>query len=523
MASPTATINARPQRKYQNVPIMDSVEPLEHYEPGGLHPILLGEVLDDRFEVNYKLGYGGLATVWLCYDLRLKHWKAVKINVAERSTNDCPDLRAIKLMKDHGVDSAILEEKHIDLAEETFWLEGPNGRHLCAVLPVLGPTVYDWRFTLGIDELRVNDICYQITEGLAFLHSKGICHGDFRPDNILMKLRSESLNQMGREEMRQMLGPPTFATVLTTDGEHSPNAPDYVVTGVSMQAFRHLVADEIAIIDFGESFEISDPPATLGIPRRYAAPELIFGGHKPGPGSDMFALACTIYELRRHTILDDDLWYLTQNMERIMGPVPPPYRQTAQQMIYDHLMKEYEENGDEDEPKPEFPSLNSNTDGMDLEPVVDSVEGDASRAENGNHHYSRPLEKDLATNLTYYPDALNPNYRDEGTPVEYRLPHNEVLSLAHFLHQIFRYNPEERMGASKALKHHWFKRNSPVARRLISIPAGYALLILILGPLLGWVYLRSISSTSITQKPSHIQDLFTKLTGVPTVIIYIVV
>lgn len=159
-------------------------------------------------------------------------------------------------------------------------MEGPNGRYLCAVLPVLGPTVYEWRHTLGTDDIRVNDQCHQITKGPSFFHSKGICHGEFRPDNILMRLRSDALDRMGRDEVRQMLGPLEFADVLTTDGNHNPNAPEYVVTGIVAAAFRHLVVDQVAIIDFGESFETSKPPAVLGIPRRYAAPGVTFGGRQ---------------------------------------------------------------------------------------------------------------------------------------------------------------------------------------------------------------------------------------------------
>ncbi|KAK7753084.1 hypothetical protein SLS62_005034 [Diatrype stigma] len=462
----TGHTHTRYVRKYRNVSIMDEVENLELYEPGGLHPVLLGDILDGRFEVNYKLGCGGIATVWLCYDLQHKCWKAVKINAAERSGADCPDLRAIELLKRRGVDLSTLDE-HIALPEETFWVEGPNGRHLCSVLPVLGPTVYEWRQTLGTDEIRVNDLCYQITKGLSFLHSQGICHGDFRPDNILMRLRSDVLDQMGRDEVRQMLGPPEFADVLTTDGKHSPNAPGYVVTGISAGTFRHLVVEQVAIIDFGEPFEASKPPAVLGIPRRYAAPELLFGGHQPGPGSDLFAFGCTIYELRMQTVLDDDLWWLTQNMERVMGPVPPPYRRTAQQMIYEHQMEEYEANGDSEERKPAPPDFDScacATDSQSLTPIVDPLtdgDHDVTGDDSGDSYiYSHPLGKDLATSLRYYPDPTDPAYGDGATAVAYGLSHPEVLSLANLLRQLFKYDPGERMEASSVLEHEWFRKTS---------------------------------------------------------------
>lgn len=41
----------------------------ETYRPGGLHPIELGDVLDnDRYCIIRKIGYGSFSTVWLAVD-----------------------------------------------------------------------------------------------------------------------------------------------------------------------------------------------------------------------------------------------------------------------------------------------------------------------------------------------------------------------------------------------------------------------------------------------------------------------
>ena len=41
----------------------ERVEDVNFYKPGGLHPVLLGDILDGRFKVVNKLGYGVAATV----------------------------------------------------------------------------------------------------------------------------------------------------------------------------------------------------------------------------------------------------------------------------------------------------------------------------------------------------------------------------------------------------------------------------------------------------------------------------
>lgn len=44
-------------------------DPAEYHQ-GGLHPIYLGDVLDDRYKICRKLGFGGTSTVWLAKDFR---------------------------------------------------------------------------------------------------------------------------------------------------------------------------------------------------------------------------------------------------------------------------------------------------------------------------------------------------------------------------------------------------------------------------------------------------------------------
>ena len=50
--------------------IPGNAEAPEGYKQGGYHPVQLGEVLNDRYEVCRKLGNGRYGTTWLAKDQR---------------------------------------------------------------------------------------------------------------------------------------------------------------------------------------------------------------------------------------------------------------------------------------------------------------------------------------------------------------------------------------------------------------------------------------------------------------------
>ena len=60
----------------------EEAEPAEDYAPGGYHPVALGDVYDERYEVQHKLGWGVYSTVWCCRDRRSRRRVALKIQKA---------------------------------------------------------------------------------------------------------------------------------------------------------------------------------------------------------------------------------------------------------------------------------------------------------------------------------------------------------------------------------------------------------------------------------------------------------
>lgn len=44
---------------------IDGAEPLDRYTTGNYHPVEIGQLLQKRYEVIDKVGYGGWSSVWM--------------------------------------------------------------------------------------------------------------------------------------------------------------------------------------------------------------------------------------------------------------------------------------------------------------------------------------------------------------------------------------------------------------------------------------------------------------------------
>lgn len=82
---------------------------------------------------------------------------------------------------------------------------------------------------------------------------------------------------------------------------------------------------DICLIDFGESYQVAFPPEDLGIPTPYCSPELLFD-HKAGIPSDLWALACTLFEIvtarRLFPDMDGDGEDVILQWVQILGRMP---------------------------------------------------------------------------------------------------------------------------------------------------------------------------------------------------------
>jgi serine/threonine-protein kinase SRPK3 len=155
---------------FYRVPRLDHLEDIEKYRPGGYHPVNLDDILDGKYKVIHKLGHGGFATIWLARVLQDNRYVALKILTANASNQE---LTILTYLRDHGANHC-----NIACLRNAFTIRGPNGLHQCLVLDFVGPSLKQIaNGKHNISGLIARNAARQVTEGLAHLHSTGLCHG----------------------------------------------------------------------------------------------------------------------------------------------------------------------------------------------------------------------------------------------------------------------------------------------------------------------------------------------------------
>ncbi|KAI1843108.1 hypothetical protein JX266_010635 [Neoarthrinium moseri] len=405
----------------------DELEKLHGFRPGGYYPLhLQDELHNGQYRIIHKLGHGGLATVWLCEDrhAEIPTYVAIKIHVAREEADQNADLLLATTLKEKCLDTAAAVGRNFCLPQEHFVSQSPNGQHLCFVLPVLGPTVRHVREVFGSGESSsktIQDISRQVVEALGMLHRNGICHGDFRPSNILLGLKS--LDGLSVNEVFECLEEPETINIHVRNDNHLPpkipHAPKYLVFPVE---YRYVdfecIFPEAHIIDFGQAFYTSNPPSSYGIPVNYAAPEVFFD--KRGTlAMDMWSLGCTLYEMRVGQRLFD--------VFQLVGIHKQNYVDEIASLL-----------GEPPEPWVEF-----------FEPD-DEDDTDTSPA----HPYTQEKRTHLIHDkLVSCHDCTK---RDCDHPQFQHISEPEAAALADLLEKLLRYRAEERLTVQQVLGHPWF-------------------------------------------------------------------
>ena len=181
-------------------------------------------VLNNRYCLIDKIGYGSYSSVWLAYSITDNQFYAIKIQNAEDYEDGLEELKILRRIKELNNNNLIkLVEgfeiikkdkikKKIKKGKKIFVKKTVDTKKfICMVLPLMAGSVYslirEGKYTHGLDS-RLLRLCIDtLTKATNDLHIKlKICHTDLKPENMLVSGMSVKVNDLIEEYKKIDLG-----------------------------------------------------------------------------------------------------------------------------------------------------------------------------------------------------------------------------------------------------------------------------------------------------------------------------
>lgn len=272
------------------------------YRLGGFCPIKIDDILNERYKVVYKLGFGHFSTVWLCWDTKSEDFVAIKIMKSANNYTESA-LDEIDILK------AASKSDYVIKILDHFKHMSPNGIHVCIVTEVLGDNLTTMMnkksFNIDIVKLIIKDVLY----GLTYLHENKVIHTDLKPENILFTQPSSKIIEV------------------MNSFEYVPK--ESITKENTKYKYKNNNNNLVKICDLGNSCWTYKHWTDNIQTREYQCPEVILN-LKYDTSCDIWSLGCILFEIATGEMLFDPSSgnkYSTEedhlsSMISLFGPIP---------------------------------------------------------------------------------------------------------------------------------------------------------------------------------------------------------
>lgn len=141
--------------------------------------IKAGMLIGNRYQIDKKLGEGGVGAVYRARDRRTKSWVAVKVLSQDLAQN------ADFLQRFQRQQSFMFHLQHPNVVRLLDWVEEQGNR--CLVMEYVdGGSLSASLRQRPLPVSQAVDLALQLCEGLAYIHRHGILHRDLKAHNVLL-------------------------------------------------------------------------------------------------------------------------------------------------------------------------------------------------------------------------------------------------------------------------------------------------------------------------------------------------
>jgi eukaryotic-like serine/threonine-protein kinase len=141
---------------------------------------MTGKILNNRYEIKNKIGEGGMATIYLAQDTRLKRDVALKV-LHDKLAKD-PDILS-RFVREAQSAAKLVHPNIVNV----FDIEESDGLNYIVMEYVCAPTLKDIiRKNAPLELDVVNNIFRQVAAAVKYAHDNGIIHRDLKPQNVLI-------------------------------------------------------------------------------------------------------------------------------------------------------------------------------------------------------------------------------------------------------------------------------------------------------------------------------------------------